>query len=532
MAPVSGPSVPLSATRILGLQRQAGNRAVAGALQRVACEYEPGEKAAGIDRGILSRDVSLIAATGSGYNAAPNSIVVADFRPESAVIRTSTAEELRRGAWIRILERQSQPYALIGFTDCVGEESNNQGLRAARANAVAAILPNTARQTSVIGAAPAANYLMPGNSTRSERAMNRAVLIRLPFDELRQTGQVDEYSADAVRFWQSNKSSSVTDLITFVSDKAAALLDKNGVPRPKVSPGTMLSASTLASFSGKDWAVTLDLAKMAANSSKGVTPATKMTDLTVDGVAALSSTVYHEFRHAEQNFLAARQAAADAKGGMSAKDLAQNMGIPLTVADEAISASLTPLPDKYQAQARAWRTTMPGGRHFGYKMWNEEVGNWVEATDRIMEWDKLMKLPPGSIKLVWDKALRGLIDQLRAVSIRGDAILKDLTAAPNQDTVDADVRKNLTATNAKLFIALANSRNADKLADIDAVAKMTPDQRAQAQSDAEVWLLQLKIDLLKTAISAEEAYKAYPVEADSYQVEELVKASVKEQGSK
>ena len=241
--------------RIRQLQRLIGNRHVARliearrllpngkmidlqtpiALQRAACEYQSGEKATGIARGILGTDVQLIPATGSGYDAAPTSVVIADFRPESAVVRTSTAEELRRGGWIDTLERQSLPYALLGFTDCVGEESNNQQLRADRARAVAAALPKTARHASVIGAAPAGDYLLPGNATPAERALNRAVLLRLPFEELRQAAEIEKYSEHTIRFWQLNKTGAVDDLIRVVSAEAGALLDRNGVPRPKTS---------------------------------------------------------------------------------------------------------------------------------------------------------------------------------------------------------------------------------------------------------------------------------------------------------
>ena len=76
----------------------------------------------------------------------------------------------------------------------------------------------------------------------------------------------------------------------------------------------------MAFFRPKDWSITLDVDKMtSASPQKGVTHATKMSTLTVDSIAELASTCYHEFRHAEQHFLAARQVAADAPGGISAK---------------------------------------------------------------------------------------------------------------------------------------------------------------------------------------------------------------------
>ena len=80
----------------------------------------------------------------SGYNAAANSILVADLRPSSPVVRTSAASELR-GSWIKLIEgNESQQFALLGFSDSTGDEGRNQQLRADRARAVAALLPATA----------------------------------------------------------------------------------------------------------------------------------------------------------------------------------------------------------------------------------------------------------------------------------------------------------------------------------------------------------------------------------------------------
>jgi hypothetical protein len=394
------------------------------------------------------------------------------------------------------------------------------------------MFPNTARQASAIGAAPAGDYLLPGNSTKSERALNRAVLVRLPFEELRQATQVDEYSADAVRFWQSNKNSSVADLINFVSGQAGALLDRNGVPRPDVLKGKATLSGTLAFFTPKDWSITLDVDKMTSAAPQGgITQATKMSALTVDPVAELASTCYHEFRHAEQNFLAARQVAADAKGGISARDLAQNLEIPINIAAEAVSASSTPLPDKYKTQARAWRTTMHGGRHFDYKIWNDELRPVIELVNRRIDWEQLKGLSPGHLKQVWEKALRKLIDTLRDLSIRGDALLRAMTAGANPDPIDDAIRKALTKTNFSLFMVLATNHGGKNLSDTDAFAKMSPDDQLVARLEAQQWLTKLQIHLLETQVAAEDAYRGYPVETESYQVENLVKASIKQQGS-
>ena len=202
------------------------------ALQRKT-SYDPGESDAATAHGVISPDVRLLGGTGSGYNASGDSVLIADFRPNSAVVRTSATEELRR-SWAKIIEGgASLPYAVLGFTDAAGAEGGNMTLRAARAQSVAAMLPGTAKR-GVVGAAPIGDFIMPGNSTPEQRALNRAVLVRLPPDELRQQQQVDRYSGDAVTFWRGNPGKTVADLLTFVSGRANAQLERNGVLPPDV----------------------------------------------------------------------------------------------------------------------------------------------------------------------------------------------------------------------------------------------------------------------------------------------------------
>lgn len=537
--------------QLLALQRHAGNRAVVGALkppgqrvpklagtpialQRAAYEYEASERAtATTSRGILGTDVTLLAGTGSGYNAAANSVLVADFEPGSAVVKDSTMRELR-GSWINILERSSsQPHEVLGFTDRVGDERANQKLRADRARAVAALFPKTARRASVIGAAPAADFLLPANSTPAERALNRSVLLRLPFAELSQPAQVDEYGADAVAFWRSNPNSSVSDLINFVTRQGAGLLERNGVHQPKVIKDKVARPGASAHFEAKTWQITLNEAEMASTSSqRGVTPKTKMSELTIDAVADLASDCYHEFRHAEQTFIAARLTAEEAKGGMSPRDLAMELGIPVEVAADAVSASSSVLPDKLKVQARAWRTTGHGGRYVEYKKWNDGLRAALEIFVNGFEWDALKKMDSGSIRKVWEKGLSPFIDQTlrRNYSLRADTILRDMTADPRKDPLDDEIRRALTETSSKLFMILAKERGGKDIPGPDAIAKMDPVEAKLAHRTAQSWVLKLELAVRQTRQAAENAYRAYPEEAEAYRVGEAVKASVKRQG--
>ncbi|WP_195909016.1 hypothetical protein [Microlunatus sp. Gsoil 973] len=424
--------------RLLRLQRSAGNRAVAGALvpvQRDPVAYEPGESETATARGVISPDVRLLAGTGSRFNAAANSVLVADFRPNSAVVRTSAREELS-GSWTRILEGQrTRQYALLGFTDATGDEGPNQSLRLNRARAVAALLPGTAGR-GVVGAAPTGEFIT-GNTTREERALNRAVLIRLPPEELREVGQVDRYSAAAVAFWQTHPTATVTDLVDAVSREAVGMLVDNGVPAPDVVPGTVPKASsTLAFFSAEDWQITLDTGALAgASGQAGVTPATTMAGLSVEAVAELSQACYHEARHAEQAFLAARAAAEEQGGATDPATLARSLGIRADVAAAAVTASSVVLPDVLRAKGDAWRSFMRGGRYVPYRTWNEKLKSQIEIFNfvfgpQISKWTTPGPdlLGAAAIWTIWEKGLHPTLDKnfRRDLSFRADALIRDL----------------------------------------------------------------------------------------------------------
>ncbi len=540
------------AAAVLALQRNAGNRAVSAALtspaslvpsaapaplavQRAPATYEPGESATATARGIISPDVRLLGGTGSGYNASPDSVLVADFRPNSAVVRTSASSELH-GSWIKILEGSTtRKYALLGFSDATGDEGPNQKLRADRAHAIAALLPGTASR-GVVGAAPATDFVIPGNATKDDRALNRAVLIRLPPDELRQEAQVEAYSGAAVEFWRANPDKSLTDLVHFVGERAVARLSGNGVPEPDVVPGTVPKGSTtLAYFDAQAWTITIDTNALAAASPQtGVTPATKLATLNAASIAELAQACYHEARHAEQTFLAARTSAEEAKGSTDPATLSRAIGIPPAIADAAIAASLTVLPDVLKAKANAWRTFMHGGRYLPYKVWNEGLKDQLDILHLIMgpKMDEWTKLGPGGIQTLWEKFFHPQIDKSlrRDFSLRADALLREMNRDPHHEQVDADVKSALTKTAGKLFIALVKEREAARLPDSAAIAGMSSDDRDMATINAQVWLLELHMALLEAGDAADEAYRHYANEADAYEVGDAVRASVVRQG--
>jgi outer membrane protein OmpA-like peptidoglycan-associated protein len=505
-------------------------------LQPAPTSYAGDESAVATARGILPRDIMLLGGTGSRFNASPDSVLVADFRPNSAVVRTSAREELA-SSWTAILEgNTTREYALLGFTDAAGEEAGNQQLRADRAHALAALLPGVARR-GVVGAAPAGDFVRPANASREDRALNRAVLLRLPPDELRQPAEIEAYSGDAVTFWRGNPTKTVDDLVTFLSGRVTDLLTGNGIPEPQVIKGSAAKGtSVLAFFDAAAWTITVDMSAVTADTKQtGITGASRLADLDVDTVARLSNTCYHEARHAEQDFLSARAAAEDAGDSADATTLASSLGIRKDIAEQAITASAVVLPDVIREKTKGWRAFGPGGRFITYRMWNEglmlslQIFAHTFSSDVIRKWTKK---DAGAIRKLWPK-LHDFIDKTfrHDYSYRENAVRRDLYANPHPDALDTEVRKSFDTTAGKLFMMLAEESGLGKIPDDKALAALDAAHRRVAERQAKSWLMNLFVAMLDTKITAEDAYHAYPHEADAYQVGEAVTESVARHGT-
>lgn len=105
-----------------------------------------------------------------------------------------------------------------------------------------------------------------------------------------------------------------------------------------------------------------------------------------------------------------------------------------------------------------------------------------------------------------------------------------MTADPRKDPLDDEIRRALTETSSKLFMILAKERGGKDIPGPDAIAKMDPVEAKLAHRTAQSWVLKLELAVRQTRQAAENAYRAYPEEAEAYRVGEAVKASVKRQG--
>jgi hypothetical protein len=269
----------------------------------------------------------------------------------------------------------------------------------------------------------------------------------------------------------------------------------------------------------------------AAAPGPGLTPASKMSELKIEAVAELASDIYHEFRHAEQSFLSARVIAEEARGMITPKELADELDIPIDAARAAVLAAATVLPDTLKAKAKTWRTFQHGGRYVPYKQWNDVLRAALALLNTSVKWDELNAKDPGAIQVNWEHFLHPVIDRTfrRDYSFRADDLQRAIKAGPHEP-VDADVERALNQTAGKLFIFLATERGGKDLATPDQISKMNADRAKIAHQEEQVWLIGLHIALLEAHMAAVDAYKAYPEEAEAYQTEDLVKASVEEKG--
>jgi len=133
------------------------------------------------EAGHLTPDVVLIP---TGVVAVPNVtlvcqyLIIRDFGIDWRHVKLSARNEQFFKDWLTRFETdKSLSFRIIGYSDCVGVESNNLFLRRGRAQNVFNLLGSSARsRVMAVSAAPTGTYLTD-NSTVAARANSRAVVI-------------------------------------------------------------------------------------------------------------------------------------------------------------------------------------------------------------------------------------------------------------------------------------------------------------------------------------------------------------------
>ena len=143
-----------------------------------------------------------VLAVDTSFNAAKESLSVQDFGIGQASVRpTMTDSDDWRRMMSMIIGDPATHVAVLGYSDCIGPEQNNRGLRDSRADAVVKAMPAEAQaKVSPVFKGWWGNltYLFP-NDTVDNRARNRMVLVALlrgpsdSCDRLTKASNMDEY---------------------------------------------------------------------------------------------------------------------------------------------------------------------------------------------------------------------------------------------------------------------------------------------------------------------------------------------------
>jgi outer membrane protein OmpA-like peptidoglycan-associated protein len=129
-----------------------------------------------------SQSQAGVLAVDTGFDVAKESLSVHDFGiDQDSVPLTMTQSDDWRRMMSMILGDPTTHVAVLGYSDCIGTEQNNQGLRDRRADAVVKAMPAEAQakvSPMFKGWWGSLTYLFP-NDTAENRARNRMVLIAL-----------------------------------------------------------------------------------------------------------------------------------------------------------------------------------------------------------------------------------------------------------------------------------------------------------------------------------------------------------------
>jgi hypothetical protein len=338
---------------------------------------------------------------------------------------------------------------------------------------------------------------------------------------LRKKEEVSGFAVPALEFWRSNKDKTLEEFGLHLMDELNNQLDANGVPRlppPKFGP----TPHAAGGFNAKSWSVVLDLAKTAAHPLN-----TKIGDLAADRVAEVAGICYHEVRHAEQAFLVARLVASRAAGKKSAADIAAELDLDLSAAEAAVK-STSPLPGRAgTAEIEHWRAFEKSGKHHDYWEWNETFKGFVENTA-----GSLPKPSPQGVDKVtaaWEALTPTIAGWRKDTLPFADTKIKQVEKVKSPDAADKQVLgdlKKIRAAGKKVI--KADKKMGDQIAKFKArqaaAAKkpITVDEARLIQAEFVVDWLELEENVLRLGQAINDAYRAYPQEADAYKAEAAV----------
>ena len=117
-------------------------------------------------------------------------VLVANFDIGKAAIKPNLHSTIYWKQFLRRISADRSRWALVGFSDCQGNEKDNAGLRARRARAVFDLLPKAVQARIDSGTGAASGECITENDGPGDRTLNRSVAFLLTEQTVDEPGQV------------------------------------------------------------------------------------------------------------------------------------------------------------------------------------------------------------------------------------------------------------------------------------------------------------------------------------------------------
>lgn len=317
-----------------------------------------------------------------------------------------------------------------------------------------------------------------------------------------------------VHLWRSKKDSTIRtllgDMLARVNAELSDLRDAPVVFDPT-------PAATEGGFRRQEWKMGINLDK---DLGRKVSFDEKASSLSVNDLAIIGDTLYHEARHAEQAFLVARQLAATIRDPDA---LAKKLDMPVAIARAAILAGRPGRDDPGDERIEEWAAFEPSGRYFAYWQWNESMRELTkeelepivtrspQTADEFMSMADQINSTINVLSTQWDLPYKEI-----------EKIEKLSAPKPLDTDVLAQLRR-ITSGFDELVKAIDVFRTAAALLER---IKSHPEEREWRMLDTKAKWMAIESAQLKLFIAQEEAYLAYPHELDARHAGEAAKESI------
>jgi len=331
------------------------------------------------------------------------------------------------------------------------------------------------------------------------------------------------FAGEGLSYWRSNPDKTLLDLGTNMINKANDALAVEHVPA--VTKPTFDPRKERGLFTGSAWTINIDLLQIT---KKPVT--TKLRDLAADEAGEVTDTCFHEARHAEQEFLQARVLATKDKKDAAAIKAA--LDIPPWVATAAFDLRATP-PDKAVLPfVEQWNAFEPGGKHFDYKKFNEDlnffIGNTVTAQPNAFDLN-ITDILAARVKL--NTTIEGWKKDTMPFATKKASDLKAGRRGSMEGQILSDLAKlqqgfaKVEKVNAAFVAAEAQLRRTMAAVSSGARRALTKEAIESSRFDFANRFSSIVMAIAEFGVTAENAYRSYPHEADAHRVGHAARAA-------